>query len=122
MPKRRVTPALPLLAHCAHERLKNKLDGGPTQGACAELGGAVTIVAAIGLGTPISTTHTAGGYRWRRSGAGDLIGAVRRGGQDRPHLGADLASMRRYGSPAVRPRGDFMIYRGRGRSDCNAAL
>ena len=33
----------------------------PTQGACAELGGAITIFMAIGLGTPISTTHTIAG-------------------------------------------------------------
>jgi inorganic phosphate transporter, PiT family len=33
----------------------------PTQGACAELGGAITIFMAIGPGTPISTTHTIAG-------------------------------------------------------------
>jgi PiT family inorganic phosphate transporter len=33
----------------------------PMQGFCAELGGAVTIFAAISLGTPISTTHTIAG-------------------------------------------------------------
>jgi PiT family inorganic phosphate transporter len=33
----------------------------PTQGFCAELGGALTVFMAIGLGTPISTTHTIAG-------------------------------------------------------------
>jgi PiT family inorganic phosphate transporter len=33
----------------------------PTQVACAELGGAITIFMAIGLGTPISTTYTIAG-------------------------------------------------------------
>jgi len=55
----------------------------PMQGFCAELGGAVTIFAAISLGTPISTTHTIAG-----SIAG--VGLARKGSTVRWDVAGDI--------------------------------
>jgi PiT family inorganic phosphate transporter len=55
----------------------------PMQGFCAELGGAVTIFLAIGLGTPISTTHTIAG-----SIAG--VGLARKGSSVRWDVAGDI--------------------------------
>ena len=53
------------------------------QGFCAELGGAVTIFMAIGMGTPTPTTHTIAG-----SIAG--VGLARKGSSVRWDVAADI--------------------------------
>ena len=55
----------------------------PTQGFCAELSGALTVFMAIGLGTPISTTHTIAG-----SIAG--VGLARKGASVRWDVAGDI--------------------------------
>ena len=55
----------------------------PMQCFCAELGGAVTIFAAIGLGTPISTTHTI-------AGSITGVGLARKGSSVRWDVAADI--------------------------------
>jgi PiT family inorganic phosphate transporter len=55
----------------------------PTQGFCAETGGAITLFLATGLGVPVSTTHTI-------TGAIVGVGAARRTAAVRWHVAQDI--------------------------------